>query len=505
MSESEQHKAPAVQPDSGMDATVPPPRRQHPAGVVQYFIRYLWFFLRSGWPALAGLAVNDTFLNYAKWLGIGVLLLVCAIAVLQHMRFTFQITPDSLIIRKGILERERVTVAFERIQMVNLEQSIWQRLFGVMSVKVDTAGTAGAEVEIAALKVEDAKAVKAVLSSVEGVGQVATSDAESESIPEGEELIALSWNRLFKIGLTQNHLRNALIAVGSIVALAEPLERTLTDWLSDVPTYTWFVLKFLWVLLIPLFTIGAVVVGMLVSLIGAVLRYYNLQVNARAEGLELSGGLLKKFEFKIPLHKVQLLEGSSSVLQRLVGFETYKVHQARAQSDATEGGVNMAIPGLESDHADRLHAMLFPPFGDKTETIKPHQLMLIRMLMFRAVVVVPFFIWGEGWMQIAAVLWCVWLTVAAVNQYRGVELTLSAEQLIMRTGWLRKKHLRTELRKAQRVVLTESWLMRRRSLAHARIYTAAGPVVVRFIPKITARQLRDLVLYEVESTNRPWM
>ena len=149
--------------------------------------------------------------------------------------------------------------------------------------------------------------------------------------------------------------------------------------------------------------------------------------------------------------------------------------------------------------------MLFPPFGDNSETIRPHQLMLIRMLVFRVAVVVPFLIWGEAWMQIAALLWGVWLCVAAVNQYRGVELLLSAEQLIMCTGWLRKKHLRTELRKAQRVVLTESWLMRRRSLAHARIYTAAGPVVVRFIPRKTARQLRDLVLYEVESTNRPWM
>ena len=127
------------------------------------------------------------------------------------------------------------------------------------------------------------------------------------------------------------------------------------------------------------------------------------------------------------------------------------------------------------------------------------------MLVFRASVVVPFLFWGEVWMQIGALLWGVWLSVAAVNQYRGVESMLSGEQMSMRTGWLRKKHLRTELRKAQRIVLTEGWLMRRRSLAHARIYTAAGPVVVRFIPRKTARQLRDLVLYEAESTNRPWM
>lgn len=482
-----------------------PARRQHLTGVFQYIVKYVWVFIRGFWPVLAGAAVSDNIRAYGEWIGLAVLVIACSSAVLQYWKFTFQVTEDALIIRRGVLERERVTIAFERIQMVNLEQSIWQRMFGVMSVKVDTAGTAGAEVEIAALKVDDANALKAVLSGGGSKGRSTSMDAAAESDSDGEQLIALSWNRLFKVGLTQNHLRNALIAFGSIVALAEPLEGALTDWLSDVPTYTWIVLKFLWVLLIPIFTIGVVVIGMLVSLIGAVLRYYNLQVRAQAEGLELSGGLLKKFEFKIPLHKVQLLEGSSSVLQRLVGFETYKIHQARAQSDATEGGVNMAIPGLESDHANRLHAMLFPPFGHNPETIRPHQLMLIRMLVFRAVVVVPFLIWGEAWMQIAALFWGVWLCVAAVNQYRGVELLLSAEQLIMRTGWLRKKHLRTELRKAQRVVLTESWLMRRRSLAHARIYTAAGPVVVRFIPKITARQLRDLVLYEAESTNRRWM
>ena len=482
-----------------------PARRQHPTGVFQYIVKYVWVFIRGFWPVLAGAAVSDNIRAYGEWIGLAVLIIACSSAVLQYWKFTFQVTEDALIIRRGVLERERVTIAFERIQMVNLEQSIWQRVFGVMSVKVDTAGTAGAEVEIAALKVDDANALKAVLSSGGSKGGSTSTDTPAESDSDVEQLIALSWNRLFKVGLTQNHLRNALIAFGSIVALAEPLEGALTGWLSDVPTYTWFVLKFLWVLLIPIFTIGVVVAGMLVSLIGAVLRYYDLQVRAQAEGLELTGGLLKKFEFKIPLHKVQLLEGSSSVLQRLVGFETYKIHQARAQSDATEGGVNMAIPGLESDHANRLNAMLFPPFAEKTDTIRPHRLMLIRMLMFRAAVVVPVIIWGDMWMQIAGAVWCVWLCVAAVNQYRGVELTLSPEQLIMRTGWLRKKHLRTELRKAQRVVLTESWLMRRRSLAHARIYTAAGPVVVRFIPKNTARQLRDLVLYEAESTNRPWM
>ena len=293
--------------------------------------------LHSGfWPIIAGAAVSDNLRAYGEWIGLGVLIIACLSAVVQYWKFTFQVTHDALVIRRGLLERERITIAFERIQMVNLEQSLWQRVFGVMSLKVDTAGSSGAEVELAALKVQDAKALKAVLSSEVNEQSAGTPAPADER--DGEQLIALSWGRLFKVGLTQNHLRNAMIAFGSIVALAEPLEGVLSDWLSDVPMYTWFLLKFLWVLLIPIFTIGVVVVGMLVSLIGAVLRYYELQVRAQAEGLELSGGLLKKFEFKIPLHKVQMLEGSSSVLQRLVGFETFKVHQARAQSDPSQGG-----------------------------------------------------------------------------------------------------------------------------------------------------------------------
>lgn len=481
----------------------PPARRQHPTAVFQYILKYTWIFIRGFWPIIAGAAVSDNIRAYGEWIGLGVLIIACLSAVVQYWKFTFQVTDEALVIRRGLLERERITIAFERIQMVNLEQSLWQRVFGVMSLKVDTAGSSGAEVELAALTVQDAKTLKAVLSSEVNEQPAGTPEEADER--DGEQLIALSWERLFKVGLTQNHLRNAMIAFGSIVALAEPLEGVLSDWLSDVPVVTWFLLKFLWVLLIPIFTIGVVVVGMLVSLIGAVLRYYKLQVRAQAEGLELSGGLLKKFEFKIPLHKVQMLEGSSSVLQRLVGFETFKIHQARAQTDAAQGGVNMAIPGLEHDHAERLNAMLFPPMPEEVDEIRPHSLMLARMLIFRTLAVLPLLIWGGAWMRFGGVLWGAWLAWAAINQYRGVQLTVSEGQLRLRTGWLRQKHVRTELRKAQRVVLSESWLMRRRALAHARIYTAAGPVVVRYIPKSIAAGLRDLVLFQAESSNRAWM
>ena len=188
-----------------------------------------------------------------------------------------------------------------------------------------------------------------------------------------------------------------MIAFGSIVAWRN-LWRVLSDWLGCAHVHVVFA-KFLRVLLIPILPLGSLSWACWSHRCGAeVLRIAGA---AQAEGLELSGGLLKNLSSKSPCNG-QMLEGSSSVLQRLVGFETFKVHQARAQSDPSQGGVNMAIPGLESDHAERLNAMLFPPFSGEKAEVRPHRLMLIRMLLIRAAVVSPVLIWGEVWMQVCA-------------------------------------------------------------------------------------------------------
>ena len=81
-------------------------------------------------------------------------------------------------------------------------------------------------------------------------------------------------------------------------------------------------------------------------------------MRAQAEGAGIIRWIAEKFEFKIPLHKVQMLEGSSSVLQRLVGFETFKVHQARPIGPRRgQHGIPVGIIMLS------LNAMLFPFFG----------------------------------------------------------------------------------------------------------------------------------------------
>ena len=83
---------------------------------------------------------------------------------------------------------------------------------GVAGLRIDTAGSSGAEVEIAAMRLSEAQALKGVLTAV-AYGHSDEPDMQDTSAgaPSANTVISLSLSRLFKIGLTQNHLRNALV------------------------------------------------------------------------------------------------------------------------------------------------------------------------------------------------------------------------------------------------------------------------------------------------------
>ena len=177
---------------------------------------------------------------------------------------------------------------------------------------------------------------------------------------DGEQLIALSWGRLFKVGLTQNHLRNAMIALVPLSPWRNLWRACFRIGYRMCPC-TWFWRSFCGCFLSRFSPLGSLLHAGLPH--RCVLRYYELQVRAQAEGLELSGGLLKKFEFKI-LRTVQCWKAAAVCCNGWLVLKRSKSTK-HGLNRTHRKGVNMAIPGLESDHAERLNAMLFPPFQRK--------------------------------------------------------------------------------------------------------------------------------------------
>lgn len=60
---------------------------------------------------------------------------------LNYHNYTYQFRKKRLVIRKGVLNKERTVIPYSQIQNVNINRNVLQRALGVATVKIETAGT----------------------------------------------------------------------------------------------------------------------------------------------------------------------------------------------------------------------------------------------------------------------------------------------------------------------------------------------------------------------------
>lgn len=95
---------------------------------------------------IAGLlraADRGTGLPYWQWLLISLLLVLLVVGydTLQRLATLYMVTDQRLRVRRGILSRNEQNARFERVQNVNVQQSLIDRVLQVGAVEFDTAGS----------------------------------------------------------------------------------------------------------------------------------------------------------------------------------------------------------------------------------------------------------------------------------------------------------------------------------------------------------------------------
>lgn len=91
----------------------------------------------------------------------GLLLVVGVIhALLRYRNWRYEIREDSLYLERGVLTEVRTAVPLVRIQHVDSRRSALERLVGLASTVVYTAGSRGADVRIPGLIPADASALR---------------------------------------------------------------------------------------------------------------------------------------------------------------------------------------------------------------------------------------------------------------------------------------------------------------------------------------------------------
>lgn len=493
------------------------PQRQSRVAIGIILIKFIRLTIRMFWPVLLSFFVggrnSDRFGMIISYVAIGFAAFNLIGSVLTFFRFYFHVEDGAIIIDKGILKRTKTNIPFERIQTINFKQNILHQIFGVVSLEIDTAGAKKSELTIDALKKEDAEALRSFILA-EKAQIVAKEDKtiaeEIEVVNEEEDqvILHLSVSDLFKVGVSQNHLKSMGLLFAFVFSIMNELNEDIPELVADeLSTFDSEILNTGWMMFL-ITAILVIIISFIYSLVTTILGNYDLKLSIRHSGLKLVKGLLNREEISVNKKKVQIVSWSDNPIRMAFKMFTLQIAQA-SSAEVDQLKSKIRVPGSYQSQVDSVITTVFPKDYYREETkYSVSKLLKYRLIIFLGILPtiagLATYYYIE-WQALFFLIWGVFIWLMVSIYYRKRTFEINDELLRNNRGTFGHHYELTQLYKIQSVEIKQSWYQRRKEVATVSLYTAAGTVKIPFIRLDQAETLENFILYTIESDKREWM
>src|SRR5690625_198609 len=116
------------------------PKRLHPTAMIFKMLEMIKDSILGLLP-LAVLIFRDGFFSYIFLILIGIAVIMIISSVVYWLRFTYEVKDDEIRIEQGLFVRKKRYISKNRIQSIDLTQSVIHRIFGLTKVQIETAGS----------------------------------------------------------------------------------------------------------------------------------------------------------------------------------------------------------------------------------------------------------------------------------------------------------------------------------------------------------------------------
>ena len=468
------------------------PRRLHPFSVVRGIqLRQVVGAI----PALFVLGADPDVPGIA--LGAGLVLLLVAIGVLRVLawqRHTYEFADGRIVERSGIISRSERALEVDRIQQVDVERTLLDRMVGTCELRLETAADTGeSELRLRVVSLDEAARLRHLLARVapaspERAPAPAVADADDEvlvSVPlHHVALAAVTGPRLLAVP--------AAVAVLFSVVAENAAPDEIVDTAGDVVSGLSLVGG---VLLFVALTVGAVVA----AAVWGTLRDGGFTIEVRDDDLLVRRGLTTTRSATVPMRRVQRVTVRRRWLQDALGFASVTVHSAGGGGQGgNELDRSLTVPLLPAGDVEALVRRLLGGHG--TPPLRPHppaarRRSVVRALLGALGVVVPLGILAVVSGRAALLLLAapVLLVGAAAGWLAHDRLASGADDRVVagRTGLLGTTTEVSPLRKTQGTTVRSSYFQRRLGLATLAVHVAgpAGGIQLQDLGELTARRL----------------
>ncbi|MFK7957872.1 MAG: PH domain-containing protein [Lysobacterales bacterium] len=499
--------------------------RTSPVAVVFYLIRALKFLVTDGFammaPAVAWYATATGGMKIwaAAWFGI---LAVGGMiwAILNYLRFRYQITDNQVLVRRGVMTREQLNIDFDRVQDTSIDEPFYVRPFKLAVLKLDTAGSAKKEIALAGIDIELANQIRHTLLTFRPTAADAQTPAQDDDEIASVDQVILRRSKLqiARYGLTANGLLWVAVTFGVLA--------------GTVGNDTWSGIGQIILVKLQLGTLfdgsgvskGLAISGLLVglplllalfSVLGALWKYANYQLSHDGGSFRRSSGLISRQQQTLKRTKAQVAVWKQNAIARYLNITNLQLRLVSAGQEVSGNGMPMntpafLVPALTDSELLPITQQFLPSAPDQRPQFSgiDRRYHLKRCLWYWVIPVAgvtttsTFFL--GAW---AIVVPLTGLLIAVLTAWlRSGKFGVA---VIGATGFVRSGFIGTNtavfsLRKVQRFDVTTSPGQRRRGLATLHVHMASHSISVPYLPEAVAQQFADLSLYHAESNNTPW-
>lgn len=533
---------PEPEPTTGGDPGAAAPvvalaeQRLHPA----YLLIGMVKLGRALFPAVVALTIalsSRISLPLAILLVVVVLVAALAVTVSEWYVTRYAVVDGALQLRRGLLKRSERVIPVARISALDTSRGLVQRVFGLVSVEVQTAGgDKKAEIELETVTFAAAERLRAAVGhAVADVprtggraaggratggratgGRAAserTADTRATDEPAAHDpapevvtaavgdavaadsstsVYAITPRELLVAALTGPQLGIVVVAVGALFSqarevLPDRFARQAEDTVSSADATTIVVLAAL-----------ALLVAAVVAVLGTVLAFSGFTVVRDAQRLRIRRGLLTERTGSVPLDRVHGVRVVEGLLRRPLGYATIQVEVAGYRGDDTTQ--RTLVPLVHRDEVPALLARLVPDLVWPSEALRRPPARARRRywtqpLLVALVPVAAALIWLPGAWRLIALLPLVVAAAYGDARWRGAGWHETGGTLTVRWQGLARTTMLLRPARVQSAMVRTTPFQRRAGLAAFDVVLATGHhAIARQLDVETASALQHAVI-----------
>ncbi|MFB7156642.1 PH domain-containing protein [Lysinibacillus sp. NPDC056232] len=405
--------------------------------------------------------------------GVGALLALVS-GIVKWRTFVYWFEDGELRVKYGLFVKKKRYIPFERIQSLNYNEGIFHRLFGLVKVQVETAGSKDRkpEVELTAIRKAAADVIELEMRRAKNQVNEQMNDEQSliEEIPV-PTIYHMSIRDLLILAITSGGIGVVLSGVAAFIPQISdiiPYEEIFHE-LADFAKIGAF--------LVVLMVIFSLILAWFVSFVITLFNYYEYTVRIEDEKLIITKGLIEKKRITLPLNRIQAIRIVENPVRQLFGFATVVVESAGGNGGEGNDKKITLFPLIQKQDCLGTLEQLFPDINWRPEFINSPE--RARPFFYRIdfVWLIPiiggcsYFLYPYGLLSLLLIPLTI---VIGVWQHKSAGYMIDGKQLTMQYRVFSRTTFFMEKKRIQSIGTTQTYFQKRKNVMSVKATVMSG-------------------------------